>query len=467
MEKVTEGLRLIPYGGAEQVTGSNFLIEGVEGRILVDCGIEQGKDYCESCSFDDFPYDVPSIDALVITHAHLDHVGRAPRLMKYGFQGKVYMTPPTRDLAELIVRDSAHILAQNAQKQGLSPLYGDDEVNAFLARIETLPYHEEREVAPGLSIMLRDTGHILGSASVRVKAKDGTTLAITSDIGASPAVLLPDVEPITDADVVLIESVYGDRQNPEKEHRVPMLRETMQKAIERGGVILMPSFSIERTQLMLYEIGTMMEKGEIPQIPVYLDSPLAINVTAVYKKWGKEYFNKEAKQEISEDHDLFAFPFIKFTKEREESDLIARAESPKLIIAGAGMSHGGRIGKWEKMYLPDPETTLIMVGYQAPGSPGRLMQDGVKKVKIDGHDVKLRAKVEVLHGWSGHADRDGLVSYADSCKSAKTFLVGLGEPASARFLAQRIHEFLGKRAIVLSKGEPLSIVKGEVKRMVR
>lgn len=461
------GLKLTPFGGAGQVTGSNFLIEGARGKILVDCGIEQGKDYCESCSFDDFPYDVSSIDALIITHAHLDHVGRAPRLMKQGFKGKVYMTAPTRDLAELILRDSAHILAENAQKQGLGPLYDDHDIDAFLGRVETLKYRQEREIAPGLSVMLRDTGHILGSASVRIRAEDGTALAITSDLGASPAVLLPDAEPIDDADVVLIESVYGDRQNPEREHRVPLLRDTLKKAIERGGPILMPSFSIERTQLMLYEIGGMMERGELPTIPVYLDSPLAINVTAVYKKWGSEYFNKDTKQELAKDHDLFAFPFVKFTKDREESELIARVDDPKLIIAGAGMSHGGRIGKWEKMYLPNPETTLIMVGYQAPGSPGRILQDGGKKVVIDGHEVRVRAKVETLHGWSGHADRDGLLAYAQSCMPrAKTFLVGLGEPASARFLAQRIHDFLGARAIVLARGESLEVTKEGVSRSV-
>lgn len=453
------GLKLTPYGGAGQVTGSNFLVEGAEGKILVDCGIEQGKDYCESCSFDDFPYDVPSLDAVVITHAHLDHVGRAPRLMRYGFEGKVYMTPPTRDLAELILRDSADILRRNAEHEGIAPLYETPDVDAFLARVETLPYREEREIAPGLSVMLRDTGHILGSASVRIRAKDGTSLAITSDLGASPAVLLPDAEPVTDADVVLIESVYGDRQNPEREHRVPMLKETLARAIKRGGAIIMPSFSIERTQLMLYEIGTLMEKGELPEIPVFLDSPLAISVTSVYRAWGKEYFNAEVKKEAKQ-HDLFNFPFLRLTKSREESDMIAREGNPKLIIAGAGMSHGGRVGKWEQKYLPDEKSTLIMVGYQAPGSPGRLLQDGAKRVTIDRQEVRVRAKVEVLHGWSGHADRDGLLEYAQSClPRTKTFLVGLGEPSSARFLAQRIHEFLGVRAKVLAKGESIFITK--------
>lgn len=459
-----EGLKLTAFGGAGQVTGSNFLVEGAKGRILVDCGVEQGKDYCESCSFDDFPYEVPSLDAIVITHAHLDHVGRAPRLMKYGFKGKAYMTPPTRDLAELILRDSARILAQDAAARGLGPLYENHDVDAFLERVELVPYGKEIEAAPGLRILLKDTGHILGSASVTVTADDGTSLAITSDLGASPAVLLPDAAPVQ-ADAVLIESVYGDRQNPEREHRVPMLRDTLQRAIARGGAIVMPSFSIERTQLMLYEIGRLMEEKQIPEIPVFLDSPLAISVTGVYQKWAKEYFNKDAKAEMAKDGNLFDFPFLKFTRDREESDMIARARNPKLIIAGAGMSHGGRVGRWETMYLPDPGSTLIMVGYQAPGSPGRLMQDGAKKVRIDGREVKVRAKVEVLHGWSGHADRDGLLSYAESClPRAKAFLVGLGEPSSARFLAQRIHDFLGTRAMVAAKGESYRITKRGVER---
>lgn len=464
MAEVGNGLTLTAYGGAGQVTGSNFLIEGARGKILVDCGIEQGRDYVESAAYDDFPYDVPSIDALVITHAHLDHVGRAPRLLHQGFKGRVYMTPPTRDLAELILRDSAHILAQTAAKRELAPLYTEQDVDAFLALIETLPYRTEREIAPGLSVMLRDTGHILGSASVRIKAEDGTVLAITSDIGASPAVLLPDAEPVTDAHVVLIESVYGDRQNPERERRVPLLKETLAKAIRRGGTILMPSFSIERTQLMLYEIGSMMESGELPKIPVFLDSPLAISVTAVYRRWGKEYFNADAKQE-SHKHDLFAFPFLTMTRSREESDAIRHTNGPKLIIAGAGMSHGGRIGRWESLYLPDPDTTLIMVGYQAPGSPGRLLQDGAKRVRIDGHDVRVSAKIETLHGWSGHADRDGLLAFAERClPHTKAFLVGIGEPSSQRFLAQRIHEYLGVRGIVLPEGERLKITKTGVER---
>ncbi|MGB4076374.1 MAG: MBL fold metallo-hydrolase [Minisyncoccia bacterium] len=453
-------LTLTTYGGAETVTGSNFLVETDGAKLLIDCGIEQGKDYSERAAYEPFPYIPAQVDALVITHAHLDHVGRAPRLVKAGFTGRVFMTAPTRDLAEAILRDSVEILGRNAHKHGLPPLYEHIDVEAFLARIETLEYRKEQEVAPGLSIMLRDTGHILGSASVRVRSEDGVSLAVTSDIGNSPALLLPDAEAITDADVVLIESVYGDRANPEKEHRVALLSETLSRAAKRGGTILLPAFSMERTQLMLYEIGSLMEKGTIPAMPVYLDSPLAIAVTEIYQKWGGKYFNQEAREELSREHDLFHFPFLTMTPSREESDAIGNASEQKIIIAGAGMSHGGRIGKWERRYLPEKKTTLLMVGYQAPGSPGRMMQDGARRVRIDGHWIDIRARIETLHGWSGHADRDGLLGFAERClPRTRTFIVGIGEPSSARFLAQRIHDYLGVKAIVPTEGQVFTVGK--------
>ena len=457
-------LKLTCFGGAEAVTGSNFLVEGARGKVVVDCGVEQGKDVCDECAYDPFPYDVAAIDALVITHAHLDHVGRAPRLVREGFKGKAYMTAPTRDLAEAILRDSAKILGEDARRKGRDPLYELQDVEEFLRRIELLPYHTEREIAPGISAYLRDTGHILGSASVRLKDEEGATLAITSDLGNSPSPLLPESEPIQDADVVLMESVYGNRQNTEKEHRVAALRDILKKAIARGGTILLPAFSIERTQLMLYEISNFFESGEIPEVPVFLDSPLAIRVTDIYRKWGKEYFKNDAQAEMAKEGDIFSFPFLTQTLSREESEAIAETPGPKIIIAGAGMSHGGRIMKHEERYLPDANSTLIIIGYQAPGSPGRLLEDGVKKIRLGRREVKVRAKVEALHGWSAHADRDGLLAYAQSClPGTKTFIVGLGEPAAARFLAQRIHDFLGVKAVVPTKGQSFHITKEGVK----
>ncbi|HEX5774654.1 MAG TPA: MBL fold metallo-hydrolase [Candidatus Paceibacterota bacterium] len=452
--------RLSFYGGAGTVTGSNFLVENGKGRVLVDCGIEQGRDFSERRMYEPFPYDVSSIDALVITHAHLDHIGRGPKLMREGFKGTVYMTLATRDLTELMLRDSVSLVAKEAERHGLPPLYREEDVAAFLACVEPLPYHREREVALGIRVLLRNSGHILGSASVTLKDEDGTTLAITSDIGNSPSPYLPDVEPITDADAVVIESVYGDRLHPHLDDRVPQFRDTLNAAIARGGTILMPAFSIERTQLMLYELSNLMEAGEVPQIPVFLDSPLAIGVTEVYEKHAQEYFNTQAKEELAHEQSLFRFPFLTMTRSRDESRDIDKESGVKLIIAGAGMSHGGRIGKHEAKYLPDPSTTLLIVGYQAPGSPGRLLQDGAPEVRIDGRMVKVRAKVETLTAWSAHADRDGLLAFAEKAlPKAHTIFVALGEPSSARFLAQRIHDYLGGRAIAPSLGETWRIDK--------
>jgi len=461
-------LRLGFYGGAGKVTGSNFLVEGERGKLLVDCGIEQGADFCEECVYGPFPYDVTTIDALVLTHAHLDHVGRIPKLVRDGFKGKIYMTPPTKDLAELILRDSVGILGHEAARLGIAPLYEEKDVDTTIRLIETLDYHTEKEVAPGLSCYLRNTGHILGSASVRITGEDGTTVALTGDIGNSPSPLLPDWEPVPDADALVMESVYGDRLHPPQKERVAILLKTLQEAIARGGTILIPAFSLERTQLMLYELSKFFASGELPKIPVYLDSPLAIHVTDVYEKWGPTYFKPATEEEMKREKSIFEFPFLIKTLAPEDSAAIAKGPVQKIIIAGAGMSHGGRIGRWEARHLPDPATTLIIVGYQAPGTPGRRMMEGASHVRLGGQDITLRAKVENLEGWSAHADRDELLKFAEGAlaeKRPKAIFVALGEPATERFLAQRIHDYLGGNAVVPEAGETWEVTKDSVKRI--
>jgi metallo-beta-lactamase family protein len=220
---------------------------------------------------------------------------------------------------------------------------------------------------------------------------------------------------------------------------------------------------MERTQLMLYEFSNMMEAGEIPRVPVFLDSPLAIHVTSVYEKWGPQYFKPAAQDEMKREGSIFEFPFLTMTPSHEESERIVETKGPKVILAGAGMSHGGRIGAHEAHYLPDSRTTLIMVGYQAPGSPGRLMQDGASSVRLGGREVHIKAKIETLSGWSAHADRDGLLKFAEEClPSTKTFFVALGEPAAERFLAQRIHDTFGVRTIVPTTAEMWEITKEAV-----
>jgi metallo-beta-lactamase family protein len=219
---------------------------------------------------------------------------------------------------------------------------------------------------------------------------------------------------------------------------------------------------------MLYELSNFFAAGELPKVPVYLDSPLAIHVTDVYEKWGPTYFKPEAEEEMEREKSLFEFPFLTKTLDHRDSEQIATAPNPKIIIAGAGMSHGGRIGHWEAKYLPDPSTTLIMVGYQAPGSPGRLLQEGVPHVRLGGQDVHVRAHTEILEGWSAHADRDELMTFAEKAlegKRVKTIFVGLGEPSAARFLAQRIHDYLGGKAVVPEYGQTWEITKESVTRL--
>ena len=415
-----------------------------------------------------FPYDVKTINALVVTHAHLDHVGRIPKLVKDGFRGKIFMTPPTRDLAALILLDSAGILADEARRLGKEPLYSDQDVETAFSLAETLDYHVEKEAAPGLSVYLRNTGHILGSASVRITDETGVTLVLTGDIGNSPSPLLPDWEPVPDADALVMESTYGNKSHAHTSERNQLLIDSLQRAIKRGGTILIPAFSIERTQLMLYELSNFFDAGDLPKIPVFLDSPLAIKVTAVYEKWGMTYFKPETEDEMKREGSIFEFPFLKQTLSRDESQGIEKTPNPKIIIAGAGMSHGGRIGRWETRYLPDPSTTLFMVGYQAPGTPGRRMMEGASSVHLAGNEVKIRATIEKLEGWSAHADLDQLMQFAEAAlagKRTKTIFTAHGEPAAERFLAQRIHDYLGATAIVPDFGQTWEITKDLIKKI--
>lgn len=461
-------LRLSFYGGAGKVTGSNFLIESARGKVLVDCGIEQGADFCEECVYGKFPYAPETIDSLVVTHAHLDHVGRIPKLVKDGFRGKIFMTPPTKDLAELILRDSVGILGEEASRHGKVPLYEEKDVDAAFSLVETLEYHTEKEVAPGLSAYLRNTGHILGSASVRIKDEEGVAVALTGDIGNSPSPLLPDWESVPDADALVMESVYGDRLHPPQKERVAALRDALKRAVARGGTILIPAFSLERTQLMLYELSNFFDAGDLPKIPVFLDSPLAIHVTEVYEKWGMTYFKPETEDEMKREGSIFEFPFLKNALSREESVKIGKVPGPKIIIAGAGMSHGGRIGGWETRYLPDPTTTLFIVGYQAPSTPGRRIVEGASSVRLAGNEVKIKAKIEKLEGWSAHADRDELLKFAEAAladKRPKAIFAALGEPSTERFLAQRIHDYLGAHAIAPELGETWDVTKDSVKKI--
>jgi len=448
------------YGGAGTVTGSNFLLTLGDTQILIDCGLTQGEKYCDGCNYEPFPYDASRIKYLFATHAHADHIGLIPKLVQEGFTGTIFSTPATRDLSETMFTDSVKILSREAQDSGKKPLYEAEDVHKALSLWKEMEYHKEVKLTEDVSVFLKDAGHILGSAMVEFRYKQDkkqdkkvVKIVFTGDLGNSPSPLLRDTEAITDADYMVIESVYGDRNHENRDQRVELLKKAITDISARNGTLMIPSFSIQRTQVLLYLINNFVEDGILPEIPVYLDSPLAIKVTDIFKKY-THLLNKEVQEEIKSGDDIFNFPQFSNTKEVSESKAILKAPSPKIIIAGSGMSSGGRILHHEKQHLSDPKNILLLVGYQAVGTLGRLIQDGAKEVTINDATVKVKAEVRTVNGFSAHKDSDHLIEFVEhSQQTLKKVFVAMGEPKSSLFLVQRLRDYLGVNAVSPEEGD--------------
>lgn len=452
------------HGGAGSVTGANFLLdtnpeasaEAIRTRILVDCGLQQGSAEAQEQNHEPFPYDPKHIDALVVTHAHIDHIGRIPKLVRDGFRGPIFSTPPTKDLAAHMFEDALDLMERQEREQGTPVLYGQRDIQQAFAQWQTKQYHEVFTLPDDVSIRFLDAGHILGSAMVEC-TRGGRVLVFSGDLGNSPSRLLRDTEHLTGVNYLLMESVYGDRNHENRDARRTALRGIVEENRSRGGVLLIPAFSIQRTQVMLYELNAMIEDGEIDPADVYLDSPLAIKVTEVHQQY-QEYFNNEVQERLKHDENVFSFPHLSLTPHRRDSQAIEKAPNPKIVIAGSGMSHGGRIRAHEKRYLDDKNATLLFVGYQTPGSLGRRIQDGASRVRIDDTWVSVRAHIETIQGFSAHKDRDRLVDFvADTADSLEQVFVAMGEPRSSLFLAQRLRDFLDVPAVVPEAGDVCTI----------
>lgn len=445
-------------GGARTVTGSNFLIEAQDGeqvtRILVDCGLEQGGRFCESSNREPFPYDPSTIDAVFVTHAHADHIGLLPKLVKEGYRGRVYATAPTVDLIPVMLEDSVTIITREAKQCDEAAPYGKEDVATLTARLTAQPLKEAVTVAPGITATLYNAGHILGSALVLLDVW-GTRVLFSGDVGRrDPILVMPPEFPDT-VDYYITESVYGNRTHGSYDASAHDLLTAMQQVSDTQGTLLVPSFSLERTQIILATIDTFIAARRISDMPVYLDSPLAVRVTDVYKRY-PEHLATSFREVCEQGGDPFSFKSLRVTYSREESQSIPTGNAPKVIIAGAGMSHGGRIRSHEKLYLPEPQSMLFLTGYQVPGSLGRRLHDGAREVMIDRKKVKVRAKVRTTGGFSAHADRDDLLAYVETVRPKKVFVV-LGEMESASFFAQRVSGFLGIETYIPEKGERIEL----------
>ena len=438
-------MKLTFHGAVKEVTGANYLLETDSTRILVDCGMIQGGNYVEKQNWEPFPYDLKIIDAVFITHSHIDHIGRLPRLVNQGFKGKIYSSPPTGDAAELLLKDSVHILEQEAKKQGRDCLCAEEDVPKVMALWETIDYHRPMEIGD-LKIILYNAGHILGSASILVEDQSQTRIIFSGDLGNSPAPLIGDKDNLPEVDYVVIESTYGGRRHEDLEQRREILEDAIEDTAKAGGVLMIPAFAMERTQELLSEIDQLINEGRIPRLPIFVDSPLAIGLTEVYKKY-KSYLSGSAPD--------FNFPGLKMTLTRQESEAITQVAPPKVIIAGSGMSHGGRIVRHEKIYLPDPKSAILFIGHQGQGSMGRQILDGAKAVKIFGEQVPVQAKVKSIGGYSAHADQPQLLDWLRPQRQfLKKIFVVQGEEDQSSALVQKIKDELAVETEIPNLGQP-------------
>lgn len=439
-------MKLTFYGGADTVTGVNYVVETGEDKLVVDCGLYQGGNFAERQNFEPFPYNPKDIKAVFVTHSHIDHIGRLPKLWKDGFRGKIYSTPPCRDFAELLLIDSEGLLRKEAEREGKTPLYTVSDIDEVMKLWEGVSYHQPVTVG-GVRAILYNAGHILGSAIVKLGVGDKTIL-FSGDLGNYPAPIIQDTETLSAADYVVVESTYGDRLHEDRERRQEFLEDVIEDTVRAGGVLMIPAFAMERTQDLLVHLNDLVERGRVPRVPVFIDSPLAINLTAIYKEY-QSYFDEESLARIAAGDDLFNFPGLRLTLTTEESKAINDVPPPKVIIAGAGMSNGGRILHHERRYLPDPKSTILFVGYQSPGTLGRQILDGAQSVKIFGEEIPVRCRVRQISGYSAHADQPRLLDWLRPMRyTLKKVFVVQGELPAREALAQKIRDELAVEAVI-------------------
>jgi metallo-beta-lactamase family protein len=464
------------FGAAETVTGSCFLVEGGGKKFLVDCGMFQGKE--EELNEKPFGFDVNSIDFMVLTHAHIDHSGRIPKLVKEGYTGPIYSTKATADLCSILLPDSGHIHEMEAEwqnrkrmragKESIEPLYTAEDAVLSLENFHYLFYDDILNVNEDIAIRFRDAGHILGSSIAEIWVKeDGKTvkLVFSGDIGQKNQPILRDPTIIEEADYVFIESTYGNRLHEDVADRVAMLHAIIDKTIDRGGNVVIPSFAVGRTQELLYHLNNLKEDREheyLKGIKVFIDSPLAISATRIFQD-NPQCFDEEALKLLKSGDNPFEFDQLYFTRTSEESIRINEEKKGAVIISASGMCNAGRIKHHLKHNLWRPESSVVFVGYQAEGTLGRIIKNGAKSVKIFEEEISVLAEIQSIEGFSGHADRDGLLEWLEGFtqKPKKVFIVH-GEPDSSSEFAETVRKRIGIETVIPKLGQTVEITPDRV-----
>ena len=469
-------MKITFLGATKTVTGSNYLVEGAGKKFLVDCGMWQGSSELEEENLQEFEFNPAEIDFMLLTHAHIDHSGRIPKLYNEGFKNKIYAHKATCDLCALMLPDSGHIQEMEIQwknkkriRKGLEPrepLYTAEQAARCLEIFEPVKYDEIIEIDENIHARFNDAGHMLGSSIIELWVKEGdkeTKVVFTGDLGNNDIPLLDSPTMIDTADYLVMESTYGNRLHVRNDEKAELFLKIVSETLDKGGTVVIPSFAVGRTQEILYELNKLKEKTDDEQFlkeyetlmkaPVYVDSPLAISATEVFKE-NTDLFEDEIKEEILRGDNPLEFPGLKFTMTSDESKALNEDPTPSIIISASGMCDVGRIKHHLKHNLWNPKSTILFVGYQAPGTLGYSIVNGAKKVKIFGEEIAVNARIEYIEGYSGHADQEWLMNFVYSfiTKPKHIFLVH-GEEESQNVLQEKIINEAGINTVIPAFGE--------------
>ena len=466
-------MKLHFLGANRQVTGSRYCVEIGDFRLLVDCGMFQEREF-QKRNWDECPIPASEIDAVVLTHAHIDHIGLLPRLVRQGFHGPVYATHATVDLADIMLKDAAHIQMEDVkykqrrhQKQGkkspypYEPLYDDQDAEETLQLLVGIPYNEAKEINDRIAVTFHEAGHILGSSSLELDLHNDQgevrQLVFSGDVGQNGKPLIRDPAPVGKADFLVMESTYGDRDHRDAGDVRTQLRTILSQTLGRGGKVIIPTFAVERAQELMYHVGQLAHADEIPDVPIFLDSPMAVDVTEIFMSY-RELFDAEAMGLIKDGVPPLRFPGLKMIRKTEDSIALNELKGPAIIMSTSGMCTAGRIKHHLKNHMGNEKNTILFVGYQGHGTLGRVILEGKKMVRIHGREREVAAKVAQIYGFSGHADRTGLIEWGKAfAKPPKKVFLTHGDEDAADNLKRELKETLGWRVHVPQYHETVNL----------